>query len=69
MTFSTPVLAEIEAASVREMTFEGIRGVVQTQCDKYLPMHSKGTTPEEMDAERMKDHISHFSLRLAFCQS
>ena len=63
------VLAEIEAAAIRDLPFEGVKAVVQTQTDKYLPLNSNSATGEDLDFERRKDHVSHYVLRLAFCRS
>lgn len=62
------VLAEIEAAHIRNLP-QGIKQVVDAQCEKYLQLHSTGESNADLDAERKKDHVSHFILRLAFCRS
>lgn len=63
------VLAEIEASAIRDLSFDGVKTVVQTQSDKYLPLHSTNMPGADLDAERRKDHVSHYILRLAFCRS
>lgn len=34
--------------------------------EKHLPLHSNSSRSSQLDAERKKDHYSHFILRLAF---
>lgn len=63
------VLAEIEAAAIRELPFDGVKTVVQTQTDKYLPLNPNSASGVDLDFERRKDHVSHYVLRLAFCRS
>lgn len=63
------VLGEIESSLVRNRTFEDMRTVTTQQCKKYLPLNSTSALQVDRDAERRKDHVSHFVLRLAFCRS
>ncbi|TIC46368.1 DNA primase, large subunit [Wallemia mellicola] len=63
------VLAEIEASQVRNRSFQDMRTVIQTQCKKLLNLSSNTMRSSTLDAERKKDHVSHYVLRLAFCRS
>lgn len=62
------VLAEIESSFVRNRSHEDLKTVVIQQQKKYLSLNS-GTAQVDLGAERRKDHVSHFVLRLAFCRS
>ena len=63
---SSPLL---ESSFARNRTYEEMKTVTLTQCEKYLPMHSSTATSQELDTERRRDHVGHFVLRLAFCRS
>ncbi|KZT58067.1 DNA primase, large subunit [Calocera cornea HHB12733] len=63
------VLAEIESSLIRNRTPEELRLVTLAQCKKYLPLSANTASGIDRFAERRKDHISHFVLRLAFCRS
>lgn len=63
------VLAEIESSFARNRSYEDLKTVTLAQCDKYLPLHSSTAKSVDRDAERRKDHVGHFVLRLAFCRS
>ncbi len=63
------VLAEIESSFARNRPYEELKSVTNKQCDKYLPLHSSTAKTVDLDAERRKDHVGHFVLRLAFCRS
>ena len=63
------ILSEIEAALVRNRTYDELKSIVKTQGEKYLPLHANTAKGPEKAEERRKDHIGHFVLRLAFCRS
>ncbi|KAL4400882.1 DNA primase subunit Pri2 [Malassezia pachydermatis] len=74
------VLAEIETASARNQPWSETKGSIERAVNKYLPLHSNGVAQsssmtasaaktKELLAERRKDHISHFVLRLAFSRT
>ncbi|KAI8998534.1 DNA primase large subunit [Trametes punicea] len=63
------VLAEIESSYARNRTFKELCDVMDPICKKYLPLNSNTAEKTNRDAERRKDHIGHFVLRLAFCRS
>lgn len=63
------VLGEIESSWARNRPPEELGKVVGSQCLKYIPLSSNSAKTVELDEQRRKDHIGHFVLRLAFCQS
>ncbi|OSC99040.1 DNA primase large subunit [Trametes coccinea BRFM310] len=63
------VLAEIESSYARNRTFKELTEVMEPICKKYLPLNSNTAETVNRDAERRKDHVGHFVLRLAFCRS
>lgn len=63
------VLAEIESSFARNRTFKELSKVIETICEKYLPLNATSAEKKPRDEERRKDHIGHFVLRLAFCRS
>ena len=62
------VLSEIESCHIRNRQPEETKKTIGEQCKRYLPLAS-GSGSIDTDEERRKDHIGHFVLRLAFCQS
>lgn len=60
------VLAELEACSFRNKSFEETKAHMKPLLDKYLPLSSNTSKSSKLVEERQKDHYSHFILRLAF---
>ncbi|KAI0934152.1 hypothetical protein AcV5_006091 [Taiwanofungus camphoratus] len=63
------ILAEIESSFARNRPYEELKTITLAQCKKYLPLNSSTAISVDRDAERRKDHVGHFVLRLAFCRS
>ncbi|PFH50650.1 hypothetical protein AMATHDRAFT_80700 [Amanita thiersii Skay4041] len=66
------ILAEIESSAARNRTWEELKEFVQQMCRRYLPLSYNSAKEDEKhdrSAERKKDHLGHFVLRLAFCRS
>ncbi|KAF8844572.1 DNA primase, large subunit [Paxillus ammoniavirescens] len=63
------ILAEIESSFARNRSWDELKNVTQTQCNKYLPLSSNTATLVDTEAQRRSDHLGHFVLRLAFCRS
>ena len=74
------VLAEIENASARNQAWPETKALIEKRMGEYMPLRSNavaqsGTTTtssaksKELLAERHKDHVSHFVLRLAFSRT
>jgi DNA primase large subunit len=61
------VLAELEACSFRNKSLTETKAHMKPIIDKYLPLTTSGST--NLQAERQKDHYSHFILRLAFAST
>jgi DNA primase large subunit len=60
------VLAELEACSFRNKNPTETAAHMKPLLDKYLPLSSSTSGSSAVNAERQKDHYSHFILRLAF---
>ncbi len=60
------VLAELEACSFRNKTHVETAAHIKPFLEKYLPLSSNTSGSSLLQAERQKDHYSHFILRLAF---
>ncbi|CAO1638125.1 unnamed protein product [Parajaminaea phylloscopi] len=67
------VLAEIESRQSRNNSYKELKEAVLKKMDQHLPLSATTAARSgagiDVDMERMKDHISHFVLRLAFCRS
>lgn len=64
------VLAEIESSQARNRTYGETKDAVNTLAKKLLPLNANtAVKTTDLMAERLKDHVSHFVLRLAFCRS
>lgn len=60
------VLSELESCSFRNRSPEETASYMAPILEKHLPLHSNSSRSSQLDAERKKDHYSHFILRLAF---
>ena len=63
------VLAELEACSFRNKTPQETAAYMKPLLDKYLPLSGTSSGSSKLQEERMKDHYSHFILRLAFAST
>lgn len=63
------VLAELEACSFRNKSPAETAAHMKPILDKYLPLASSSSGSSKLHEERMKDHYSHFILRLAFAST
>ncbi len=64
------VLIEIESCLARGKTIKEIQGELKPLLTKYLPLSSfNGKNESQVIGERVKDHYSHFILRLAFSRN
>jgi DNA primase large subunit len=63
------VLAELEACSFRNKTPAETAAHMKPLLDKYLPLSASTSGGAGLQAERQKDHYSHFILRLAFAST
>jgi DNA primase large subunit len=60
------VLAELEACSFRNKSMQETEKTMKPLLEKYLNLSANSSKSEAREQERMKDHYSHFILRLAF---
>ena len=63
------MLAELEACSFRNKSPAETATHMKPLLDKYLPLSSSTSGSTALQAERQKDHYSHFILRLAFAST
>lgn len=66
------VLGEIESSLYRNKTQKDMEVSLKSLFEKYMPLSSntsQASRRTQLDEERMKDHYSHFILRLAFSRS
>lgn len=64
------ILIEIESCLARSKTLKEIETSIKPLLLKYLPLNpTSGGGTVNYEKERMKDHYSHFILRLVFCRS
>ena len=60
------MLAELESCSYRSRTAEETSQYMRPILDKHMPLSSNTSRSSALDAERKRDHYSHWTLRLAF---
>ncbi|KZV86564.1 DNA primase, large subunit, partial [Exidia glandulosa HHB12029] len=64
------ILSEIESCLARNRSPEDMKTVIDAQCRKFLPLDANTASKlVDVDAQRKRDHLGHFVLRLAFCRS
>lgn len=63
------VLAELDACSFRNRTPQETADHMKPILEKYLPLDTNSSQSTQLAAQRMKDHYSHFILRLAFAST
>ncbi|KAF2669667.1 DNA primase, large subunit [Microthyrium microscopicum] len=60
------VLSELETCTFRNKNAEETLAYMTPILEKHLPLHSNSSRSSQLQAERRRDHYSHFILRLAF---
>jgi DNA primase large subunit len=60
------VLSELETCTFRNKSPEETATYMTPTLEKHLPLHSNASRFSTLQADRKKDHYSHFILRLAF---
>ncbi|ORY23995.1 DNA primase large subunit [Naematelia encephala] len=63
------VLSHIESLSHRSLPYAQLSTAIATYLKQHLPLSSNTARNVDLDAERRKDEIGHWVLRLAFCRS
>ncbi|KAI0835705.1 DNA primase, large subunit [Hypoxylon sp. FL0890] len=63
------ILAELEACSFRNISPAEMQAHMKLLLEKYLPLDSNSSSSSQLNAQRQKDHYSHFILRLAFAST
>jgi DNA primase large subunit len=63
------VLAELETCTFRNKTQDETAAYMTPLLEKHMPLHSNSSRSSTLQAERRKDHYSHFILRLAFAST
>jgi DNA primase large subunit len=63
------VLAELEACSFRNRSPQDTATHMAPLLEKYLPLDTNSSGSSQLQAQRQKDHYSHFILRLAFART
>lgn len=43
--------------------------MIDNQCRKYMELESNTVSIDKRDAQRRRDQLGHFVLRLAFCRT
>lgn len=62
------VLAHIESLSHRSLPYPQFSAAVATYLKQHLPLSSNTARSVDLDAERRKDELGHWILRLSFCR-
>ena len=63
------ILAELEACSFRNKAPAETATHMKSVLEKYMPLDSNTSASSQLQAQRQKDHYSHFILRLAFSRT